>query len=191
MITKSECKKKINDLLTSKSKKYKKIPKYLYFELYLQIYFLLDGKRKIAQIADMREVIQKFEKIVKKEYPYYKVFEENRLILYHPNYDITQINQTFSTKHAKDLGEFYICAGNLDKIYNKHKFLLQPSIEAVYYTEYGEEIRTPIFIQMCPPNICLKNIKTFYKIRQEFDNCISKINPKIRVDFMIYTYLQR
>ncbi len=191
MITKIECKKKINDLLKSKSEKYKKIPKYIYFELYLQIYFLLNGKRKIAQIADMREVIQKLEKIVKKVYPFYKVFEESRLILYHPNYDITQINQTFSKKFAYDLGEFYVCAGDLDKIYNKHKFLLQPSIEAVYYTEYGEEIRTPIFIQMCPPNICLKNIKKFDKICKEFKECVSDINPKIYIDFIIYTDIQR
>ncbi len=112
MITKSECKKKINELLESKNIKNKEF----FFELYLNIYFLLDKKRRLAQLyiykkrhPDIKS--EDFTSILIKDYPFF-ILEENkediRFILYHPNYDITKMNQTFTKKYAKDLGDFYV-----------------------------------------------------------------------------------
>jgi hypothetical protein len=183
MITKKELAKKINVLL--KKKNYKD-DDYDMFELYIQLYLILDKRRKLAQIATSRNpdenLYKKMIRFLKKNYPYYVMRNDDRaILLYDSKYPIQKMNETYSKRFAEDLGDFYVCAGNLDKIDKKNKYLLRPSIDISYRNKNGKWIDTEIFGQMCPPSKCISNLKKFYKIVKQFQKYLMKINKNIRV----------
>ena len=144
------------------------------FEIYINIYLILEKKREIAQVYMYKEYIEIIIKLLNKYYPFYKIYEEERLILYHPKYNIDNLNETFTKKFALQLGKFYKCAGDVDKIFKTHKYLLRPVIRVKYMN-----INFELFAQMCPPSICVKNLDFFVKIAQNFDKILKKINKDI------------
>lgn len=186
MITKNECKERIKEIL--EKNKYT-LKEETLFELYLNIYFILDKKRKIAQVWTNRHR-KLIKSILKKDYPYFICEDETQFVLYDPkSYDITKINKTWTKKYAQDLGKFYVCAGNLEDIYKKHKKLLRPVITVFYYNTTTKSIlECEILAQMCPIQTCLKNLDLFFDIRKEYQKYVNKINPYINIDFRIYTY---
>ncbi len=192
MITKKECKQKIQTILQKRI--YTKKDSYL-FELYINIYLILSKKRKLVQIFIHKKHSSSFSsiqmiKIIKKSYPFFIYHKTNsgyRFILYDKKYNIQKINQSYTTKFAKDLGEFYVCAGNLNKILKKYKYIMRPVIQVSFENKFKKTIHFELFAQMCPPVLCAKNIKLFYQIRDLFQKYMKKINSKIQVDFEIQT----
>ncbi len=189
IISKSEIIKKINKLLSKKNYSNKD---YWFFELYINIYLILIKKRKIAQIY-IHRIYNKPELFIKsminflnKYYPYY-IFENEkngfRILLHSKNYNLSKLNKTFTKKFAKDLGDFYVCAGDLNKIYKKHKYLLRPVISVSFNNKYKKEIYCELFAQMCPPQICIKNFDKFISIKNKFNKYLKKINKNLYVNF--------
>jgi hypothetical protein len=172
---------KINKLL--KKKYFNDIDKYL-FEIYVHIYLILKKKRNIAQVFIDLKYNKKIIKFLDKYYPYYKLYYKKKIILYDKNYNINNLNETFTKKFGLQLGNFYKCSGNLDKIYKKHKILLRP----VIYVNYSNTIGFELFAQMCPPLKCLKNLNFFKKITNKFSKTLKIINKNINVilDIQIY-----
>ncbi len=189
IISKSEIIKKINKLLSKKNYSNKD---YWFFELYINIYLILIKKRKIAQIYihPIYNIPELFIKTIinflNKYYPYY-IFENEkngfRILLHSKNYNLSKLNKTFTKKFAKDLGDFYVCAGDLNKIYKKHKYLLRPVISVSFNNKYKKEIYCELFAQMCPPQICIKNFDKFISIKNKFNKYLKKINKNLYVNF--------
>lgn len=189
VITKKECTKRIRKLLNKRN--YTKNDSY-YLEFYVNIYLLLYKKRKLAQIYIRKHHTSfsstKMIKILKKSYPYFIYKKESfgdRFILYEPKYNIQKMNKSFTKKYAKDLGSFYVCAGDLKKIYKKYKYFLRPVIHVAYENKYQKEIKFELFSQICPPLVCAKNIKLFHKIRKSFQSVLQKIDPNITLRLVI------
>ncbi len=191
IITKNELIKKINKLLLKKNYSNKD---YIFFELYINIYLILIKKRKIAQLFLWKHnkfnkpllYIKSLTNFLNKYYPYYIINNEKdgyRFILHSKNYDLSKLNKTFSKNFAKDLGEFYVCAGDLQKIYKKHKYLLRPVISVSYYNKKNKELYCELFAQMCPPQICIKNFDKFISIKNKFNKYLKKINKNFYVNF--------
>ncbi len=80
-----------------------------------------------------------------------------------------------------------VCADDLKKIYKKYKnkYLLQPNISAIYHNKNGDITEASIFVQMCPPNVCIQNLDLFFKIKQDFEKTVQKINKNIHMYFSI------
>ncbi len=185
MISKKECIKKIHTLITQHS--YSKLDSYL-FEIYINIYLLLSKKRKLAQIYIYHH-ISKIKNLLTRIYPYFIYEKERSIILLHtPKYNVHKMNRTFSKKYAQDLGPFYVCAGNLEKIYKKYKYLLRPVIEISCKNKYGNSMAFELYAQMCPITVCIKNLQLFYKIQKKLRRDLKKISQEIYVDFTIHTY---
>ena len=155
----------------------------LLFEIYINIYLILIKKRNIAQVTVEIENNKAIKKILDKNYPYYE-FYYRKLILYKPTYRINNLNTTFTKKYGKQLGNFYKCSGNLNKIYKKHKFLFRPVIQVSYKNIFNFEL----FAQMCPVSLFLKNINFFKKIQNKYKIILKKINKNINVEFVIYNW---
>ncbi len=189
MITKDDLRKKIRLLLKKKSYQFKD---YELFELYIQLYLILDKRRKLAQIGGRQDkkILKKQLHFLDNNYPYYVIRKDKRnntIILYDKNYPIEQLNETYSKKFAKDLGNFYVCAGSLNKIFKKD-YLLRPSIEVIYKNKNGKEMDMEIFGQMCFPSKCIRNLKKFYMIRNQFQKYLSKIDKRLRVHFTMNVF---
>jgi hypothetical protein len=190
IISKKELIKIINKSLSKKSYNNKD---YRFFELYINLYLILTKKRKLAQLF----IHHKFNKpnlfiknminFLNKYYPFYLIDDKHkygiRILLHSQNYDLKKLNKSFTKKFAKDLGDFYVCAGNLNEIYKKHKYLLRPVISVSYDNKYKKEIYCEIFAQMCPPQICIKNFDKFESIKNKFGKYLKKINKNIKVHF--------
>ena len=155
----------------------------LLFEIYINIYLILIKKRNIAQVTVEIENNKAIKKILDKNYPYYE-FYYRKLILYKPTYRINNLNTTFTKKYGKQLGNFYKCSGNINKIYKKYKFLFRPVIKVSYKNIFNFEL----FSQMCPVSLFLKNINFFKKIQNKYKLILQKINKNINVEFVIYNW---
>ncbi len=184
MITKKELKKEINSLL--KRKKYtNKV--FRYFELYVNIYLVMTNKRKLTQLHFYKKYerginYSHLKKLLNKIYPYYIMendYETVRIVLYNKKYNIKKMNKTFTKKYAKDLGDFYVCAGDLEKMYKKHKILMRPKIVVRYINNKGNIIEFDLFVQMCPANKLTKNFAKMITIKNRFKKYINKINKDI------------
>ncbi len=192
MLSQKDVQKKLLKIM--KKKKYR-MQDYNLFEFYIQLYLILGKKRKIAQIFYPIDQLKKMKTYLDKNYPYYFIRKEKNkqkrawILLFDSKYPIQQLNKTFSKKYAKDLGDFYVCAGNLNKIYKKHKYLLRPSIKVSYTNKNGDILDMEIFGQMCPPSKCIQHLKQFYKIEAKFQKYLLKINKSIRVRFSINPFV--
>jgi hypothetical protein len=152
----------------------------LLFEIYINIYLILIKKRNIADVYIEDKNIKEIKKILNKNYPYYK-FYYNKLILYKSKYKIDNLNTTFTKKFGKQLGDFYKCSGDLDKIYKKHKFLFRPVIRVYYKNIYI----FGLFAQVCPIPLFIKNINFFIKLTNKYKSILQKFNKNINVIFLI------
>jgi hypothetical protein len=153
----------------------------LLFEIYINIYLILIKKRNIAHVSINVENIKNITKILDKNYPYYKFYENNILILYKPTYKIDNLNTTFTKKYGKQLGNFYKCSGDLNKIFKKNKFLFRPVIRVYYKNIYN----FALFAQVCPIPLFIKNINFFIKIQKKYNLILQKFNKNINVEFVI------
>jgi hypothetical protein len=172
--------KKIQKLLTKK--KFNNKDTFL-FEIYINIYLILHKKREISQIFVDKKYSKSIIELLNKYYPFYKVNKYVRFILYHPTYNIRNLNETFTKKFALQLGDFYKCAGNLNKIYKKYKILLRPVIIVIF-----KKMQFELYAQMCPPLICAKNLVFFEKITKKINKNLKNINKDINVIFDIQLY---
>jgi hypothetical protein len=194
IITKKNIKTCINKILSKKNYTNKD---FRFLELYIQIYLLLSKKRKLAQIYIHTKynkpisLLQNIKQFLDKNYPFYIIDMEdyggnnkmNRIVLYQKNYNINKLNKSYSKKYAKDLGDFYVCAGNFNKIIKKYKNLLRPVIKIDYMNKYNNKISFELYAQVCPIHILSKNINKLVKIKNNIKKIIQKINPKL------FTYL--
>ncbi len=191
MISKRECKKRIEKLVSKK--KYSNIDFYL-FEIYINIYLLLLKERKLAQISiykrgDLFTIIPKIKKLLDKIYPYYMYEKDNNsLVLYHKKYEINKMNRTYGKKYAKNLGSFYVCAGDLGKLYKRYTYLLRPLIRISYQNQLNHKIEFGLYAQMCPRTVLIKNLLFFYNIKKRLNRILNKIHPNIHAYFTIETY---
>jgi hypothetical protein len=150
------------------------------FEIYINIYLILIKKRNISEVIVENKNIKEITKILDKNYPYYQ-FYYRRLVLYKPTYKIDSLNTTFKKKYGKQLGNFYKCSGDLNKIYKKHKFLCQPIINVYYKNIFNFNL----FAQMCPVSLFLKNFDFFKKIQKKYNSILQKFNKNINVIFIV------
>ena len=191
-ITKKKIKTCINKLLSKKNYQNKD---YRFLELYINIYLLLSKKRKLAQIYIHQKynkpltLLKRITDFLDKYYPFYIVENEdyggnnkfNRIVLYEKNYNIDNLNKTFSKKYAQDLGDFYVCAGNFEKIIKKYKNLLRPVIKIDFINKYNNKISFELYAQVCPIHILSKNINKLVNIKNNLNKIIKNINPKMFV----------
>ncbi len=155
-ISKKDLIKKINKLLSKKN--YTNKDDRL-FELYINLYLILNKKRKLAQLFIHNQYnkpnlfFKNMINFLNKYYPFYLIDDKlkygTRILIHSQNYDLKKLNKSFTKKFAKDLGDFYVCAGNLNKIYKKYKYLLRPVISVQYKNKNNINIYCEIYAQMC------------------------------------------
>ncbi len=186
MIKKEECKKLINKILNKK-----RFYEYHNFilELLIQLYLILTNKRKMAQIFVHTKFSPKltYKKLIiflDKNYKYYYIRKEEvgyMIVIYHKKYNINKLNKSFGKKYGQNLNNFYVCAGNLNKLYNTQKYLLRPVISVSYNN--NKKIYFELLAQMCIPNICIKHFDKFISIKNKYQKYLQKINKDLYVKF--------
>lgn len=189
IISKKELIKKINKLLSKNKYSHKDN---LFFELLINLYLILNKVRKLAQIYIFNfEVSNNKKKILNflnKYYPFYFIDNRNkdiRILIYSQNYNLNKLNKSFTKKFAKDLGNFYVCAGDLNKIYKKYKYLLRPVIGIFYRNKNKKILECELYAQMCPPLKCIKNFDKFKNIKNKLNKIIKKLNKNLNVYFEV------
>ncbi len=188
MIKQEECKKLINKILHKK--RFYKYHNYI-LELFVQLYLILTNKRKVAQIIVPKNkkyapkiTYKRFIDFLDKYYKYYIINEEEyyyTFIIYHKKYNIHKLNKSFGKKYAQNLNNFYVCAGNLNKLYNTQKYLLRPVISVLH--KNNKKIYFELLAQMCIPKICIKHFDKFIFIKNKYEKYIQKINKDLYVKF--------
>ena len=98
--------------------------------------------------------------------------------MYNQNkFDINKLDKTFSTKFAKQLGKFYVCASNNYRSYN---------YQIMIYVQ-NKNVGFPIYVQMCKKSMMIKNmdniLKIFNDVKKILLNLDNNINVLIQIEY--------
>jgi hypothetical protein len=166
----------INDIY----KKYRSTNDSKLFELIINLYLLECNYRKLFQIHSKNmKIIIKLVNIIKKSKYNYKIFEINnyyRLIVYNKaKFNIDNLDKTFSSKFAKQLGNFYACASN---DFSSHDYQIMIHAQSI-------NTGAPIYIQMCKKTMIIKNTSKILKIFDDIKKILSNLDDNLNVNIQI------